>query len=88
MELRQKAGELVNQTYYQGQSFLVKRAGQVMVAIIPASEYREVQRIKQESRDRFFATTDEVRQRVSKSGVSDKELQNDIDEAVAESRKA
>ncbi len=87
MQARQRFGELLDKGFYQGRSFLVERAGKVMVAIIPATEYQQLQRLKTEARESFFTTTKELRNRVAQSRLRDEDIQALIDEAVMEVRR-
>ncbi|MHB8625524.1 MAG: type II toxin-antitoxin system prevent-host-death family antitoxin [Aggregatilineales bacterium] len=86
MKLRQQAGEVVNQTYYRGRSFVVERAGIPVAVIIPPTEYDDLQRMKREARNDFFAMTEQLRERLAQSGATEEELQAEITEAIAQVR--
>jgi prevent-host-death family protein len=64
-EARRRFGELLDKADYRRESFLIERAGQAKAAIVPISEYNEMQRMKQEAKKRLFARIDKVQKRLA-----------------------
>jgi prevent-host-death family protein len=77
-EARRKFGQLLEETYYQKDHFVVERSGRPMAAIVPIDDYHKWQRL---SKERVFAMLEEVWERTQ--SVPDEELQADIDLALA-----
>lgn len=59
LDARKKLGQLLEEVYYQGNQFIVERAGKPMAVVVPVEQYRQWK----ERRERFFAMVDEVRAR-------------------------
>jgi prevent-host-death family protein len=83
-EARRRFGELLDKADYRRESFLIERAGQAKAAIVPIGEYNEMQRMKQEARERLFTLVDEVQKRTS--AYDPNEVQAAIDEAIEATR--
>ena len=80
IEARKRFGELLDKTFYRGESFIVERAGEPKAAIVPVREYEELQRRKKIARERFWEMTETLRKRTSQ--YDPKEIQAAIDEAI------
>lgn len=74
---RQRLGQLLEETYYRGDVFIIERAGRPMAAVVPIDQYRQWQ----QRREEFFAMIEEVQQRTRKEPPD--ELEAAITEAVA-----
>ena len=59
LNARRKLGQLLEEVFYQGNRFIVERAGKPMAVVIPVSQYRQWR----ERKEQFFATIDEARER-------------------------
>ena len=62
MDLRKEPGRFLDRVSYRGESFLIERAGEPKAVLVPVRDYREMKRLKQVSKDRFFGLTKELRQ--------------------------
>ena len=80
VQARKQFGQLLDKAYYRRESFVVARAGEPRAVIVPLPEYADMQRRKQEAKERFFAMTDELRTRFAKEDP--KKVQQAIDEAI------
>lgn len=80
IEARRRFGELLDKTYYRGESFIVERAGEPKAAIVPIREYEELQRQKKMAKEQFWAMTQEMRKRTIQYDAQ--EIQAAIDEAI------
>ena len=65
MDLRSQPGTFLDRVFYRNESIVIERAGEPKAVIIPLREYRDFQRRKQEARMRFWAITEEIRQRLA-----------------------
>ena len=59
MAARRKLGQVLEEVYYQGNQFIVERAGKPMAVVVPLDQYQQWK----ERREQFFAMIDEVRGR-------------------------
>ncbi len=82
IEARRRFGELLDKTYYRGESFIVERAGEPKAAIVPVREYQELQRQKKAAKAQFWAMTQKIRKRIAK--YDPQEVQAAIDDAIEE----
>jgi len=56
-EARRKFGQLLEETFYQKDHFIVERSGRPMAVLVPVDDYQKWQRI---SKERVFALLEEV----------------------------
>tara|TARA_Y100000310_G_scaffold297633_1_gene330800 strand:- start:598 stop:885 length:288 start_codon:yes stop_codon:yes gene_type:complete len=82
MTARKKFGELLDETYYRDNEFVIKRADKPMAVLIPVNTYNQF--ISQRERD--FKVLDSVWGK--DLGVSQKEVEDDVAIAIKEVRKA
>ena len=85
MALRSQPGTVVDQVFYRNTSIIIQRAGKPRAVIVPLREYADMQRRKQEARERLFALIDDVQARTAHYDPDD--VQQAIDEAVEAVRK-
>lgn len=66
LKARKNLGQLLEQVYYQGDKYVIERAGRPMAAVVPIWQLEEWQKL----RERFFGMVAEVQQK-NKSVKSD-----------------
>ena len=76
LDARKRLGQLLEEVFYQGNQFIVERAGKPMAVVIPISQYRQWK----DKRERFFAMIDEARAR--NEGTSPEIIEAEVEEAV------
>lgn len=79
---RQSLGRLLEEAYYQGNSFVIERANRPMAAVIPIEQYHQWQM----RREQFFALINQVQEGTRQIPVA--ELEDAIGEAVSAVKKA
>ncbi len=79
-ELHQKLGELLDGVYHNGDRLIVKRADTPLAAIVPIEAYEKML----QQRAQAFSVLDRIWEKVP--GVSEEEAQDDIEQAIAETR--
>jgi prevent-host-death family protein len=84
MDLRRESGTLLDRADYRRESFVIERAGKPKAVLVPYSEFEQLQRIRQEAENRFFATVDEMREAFS--DMSEQDIDTLVDEAVQSAR--
>jgi len=62
MEFWKEPGSVLDRVDYRNEAFIVKRAGKAKAAIIPIREYEQLQRIRQEAKNRFWDMTQELQE--------------------------
>ena len=82
MTARQQFGQILEETFYRGNQYVVERAGRPMAAIVPIEQYRQWQ----QRRADFFALVDQAQERTRQ--VPPDELEAVIGEAVAAAKAA
>jgi len=82
MTARQQFGQILEETFYRGNQYVVERAGRPMAAIVPIEQYRQWQ----QRRADFFALVDQAQER-TRQAPSD-ELEAVMGEAVAAAKAA
>ncbi len=80
IELQQKFVELLNGVYHNGDQLIIKNANKPLAAIVPIEIYDRL--IKQ--REEAFSVLDRIWEKVPK--VSEEEAQDDIEQAIDETR--
>jgi prevent-host-death family protein len=78
---RKNLGQLLEQTFYLGDEFIIERAGKPMAVLISVQEYERWQK----QRETDFAVFDEVRAEAA-DAAPDK-VGREVDQALAEIRK-
>ena len=81
LEARKKLGQVLEEVFYQGNQFIVERAGKPMAVVVPVSQYRKWK----ERREQFFAMIDEVRER--NKDIPSEVIEAEVEEAVREVRR-
>jgi prevent-host-death family protein len=84
MDLRKGAGTFLDRVDLRGERFIVERAGKPKAVIISVAEYEQVERLRREAKERFFAQVDEMR--AAFADVDPKEAERVIVEAIEASR--
>jgi prevent-host-death family protein len=79
---RRRLGQLLEETYYRGDVFIIERACRPMAAMVPIEQYRQWQQRLAE----FLAMIDQVQERTRE--VSPEELEAAIAEAVTAAKTA
>ena len=77
MTARKQFGQILEETHYRGDTFIIERAGRPMAAMIPIEQYQQWR----QRRSDFFATIERVQERTGR--VQTEELEAAISEAVA-----
>jgi prevent-host-death family protein len=86
MALRKESGKFLDQVDFRNQRFLVQRAGKPKAVLISLQEYEQLERQKQVAQDRFWAVTENLRERVAK--YDPREVEVAIDEAITAVRQS
>lgn len=76
MEVRKNLGRLLEETYYQGNVFVIQRATKPMAVLVPLEQYQQWQL----RREQLFTLIDQVQERTRQLPVT--ELKDTIAEAV------
>jgi len=76
LKARQNLGKLLEEVYYQGDQFIIERAGKAMAAVVPLWQLEEWQK----RRERLFATVEDVHQRNQK--VKPDMIERDVQDAL------
>ena len=76
LKARQNLGQLLEKVFYQGDQFIVERAGRPMAAVVPLWQLEEWQK----RRDRFFSAVDELSQK--NEAVDPESVEQDVADAV------
>lgn len=77
-EARRRFGQLLEEAFYQKDSFVVERSGRPMAVIVPVDEYQKWHRL---AKERVFLMLEEVWQRTQ--GIPAEELEADLEQALA-----
>lgn len=76
LDARKRLGQLLEEVYYQGNQFIVERAGKPMAVVIPIGQYQQWK----DRRERFFAMVDEARAR--NAATPPEMIEAEVQEAV------
>ncbi len=80
MDLRRESGTLLDRADYRNESFVIERAGKPKAVLVPYSEFEQLQRIRQEARERYFASVGTMREAFS--DLPEEEINALVEEAV------
>ena len=76
LKARQNLGKLLEEVYYQGDQFIIERAGKTMAAVVPLWQLEEWQK----RRERLFAAVEDVQQLNQK--VKPDMIERDVQDAL------
>ncbi len=76
LKARQNLGQILEEVYYQGDQFVIERAGKPMAAVVPLWQLEEWQ----QRREQFFAAVEDVQQRNHK--VKPETIEKEVREAI------
>jgi prevent-host-death family protein len=76
LKARQNFGQMLEEVYYQGDQFIIERAGKPMAAVVPLWQLEEWQK----RRGQFFAAVEEVRQQ--NQDVKPEVIEQEVREAI------
>ncbi len=76
MNARQKFGQMLEEAFYRGDTFIVERAGKPMAAIVSIEQYQQWQA----EREVFFDRITKIQERMGEYDAS--EIETEIAEAV------
>ena len=76
LKARQNLGKLLEEVYYQGDQFIIERAGKAMAAVVPLWQLEEWQ----QRRERLFAAVEDVHQLNQK--VKPDMIERDVQDAL------
>ena len=76
LKARKNLGQLLEEVYYQGDKYVIERAGRPMAAVVPIWQLEEWQKL----RARFFGMVAEVQQR--NKGVKSEVIEGEVQAAV------
>lgn len=76
LKIRGNLGELLEEVYYRGEEFIVKRGKKPMAVLVPVEEFENFKR----QRESDMTIFDKIREKVP--ARSDAELESDIEDAL------
>jgi len=76
MDARRNFGQMLEETYYRGDVFVIRRAAKPMAALVPLEQYNQWKL----RREQFFALIDQVQERTRQ--IPPDELEKSISEAT------
>ncbi len=81
LKVRKSLGEILEEVYYRGEEYIIKRGNKPMAVLIPVIEFDNFK--KQRLKD--MQVFDKIRERAK--GIPSKEIEADVQEAVRAARK-
>jgi prevent-host-death family protein len=81
LKIRKSLGEILEEVYYRGEEYIIKRGNKPMAVLIPVTEFDNFK--KQRLKD--MQVFDKIRERAK--GFPLKEIEADVQEAVRAARK-
>jgi prevent-host-death family protein len=81
LDARRRLGQVLEEVFYQGNQFIVERAGKPMAVVVPIRQYRQWK----EKREQFFAAIDRVRE--SNKDIPLDVIEAEVEEAIHDVRK-
>lgn len=80
LELRDKLGQILEESYYRGDQFIIARRGKPMAALVPIAEYEKWLRDKEE----FFSIVEKTWE--ANKGLDHGQIERDINQVIREQR--
>ncbi|MCL5024102.1 MAG: type II toxin-antitoxin system Phd/YefM family antitoxin [Nitrospirae bacterium] len=81
LKIRQSLGEILEEVYYKGEEFIIKRGRKPMAVLIPIDEFDSLKR----QREKDMQVLSRIRGKTK--AASAKEIEKDVEEAVKAVRK-
>lgn len=81
LKVRQNLGQLINEIYYRGDEFIIKRAGKPMAALVTVEDYEKLNALKK----KYFQVFDRIQ--AKNIAASFDEVVKDITEAIKKVRR-
>ncbi len=81
LDIRKSLGSILEEVYYKGEEFVIKRGRKPMAVLIPVAEFDNFKKQKQQDMQVFKT----IRGRAK--GIESKEVERDVEEAVRAVRK-
>ncbi|OGW43504.1 MAG: hypothetical protein A2Y66_08115 [Nitrospirae bacterium RBG_13_41_22] len=81
LKIRKSLGEILEEVYYRGEEYIIKRGKKPMAVLIPVTEFDNLKKQRQKDMQVF----NKIRERAK--GIPSKEIQADVEEAVRAARK-
>ena len=76
LKVRQNLGQLINEIYYRGDEFIIKRAGKPMAALVTIEDYQKLTALKK----KYFKVFDRIQ--AKNIAASFDEVVKDVTEAI------
>ncbi len=80
LKVRQNLGQLINEIYYRGDEFIIKRAGKPMAALVTIEDYQKLIALKK----KYFKVFDSIQ--AKNIAASFDEVAKDVAEAIRKVR--
>ena len=81
LKIRKSLGEILEEVYYRGEKYIIKRGKKPMAVLIPINEFDNFKKQRQKDMQVF----DKIRERAK--GIPSKEIEADVQGAVRVARK-
>jgi prevent-host-death family protein len=81
LKIRKSLGEILEEVYYRGEEYIIKRGKKPMAVLIPINEFDNFKKQRQKDMQVF----DKIRERAK--GIPSKEIEADVQAAVRATRK-
>ena len=81
LDIRKSLGSILEEVYYKGEEFVIKRGRKPMAVLIPVAEFDNFKKQKRQDMQIFKTIRERAR------GIESKEIEKDVEEAVKAVRK-
>lgn len=81
LKIRKSLGEILEEVFYRGEEYIIKRGKKPMAVLIPVTEFDNFKKQKRQDMQVFKT----IRERAK--GIQSKEIEADVEEAVRAVRK-
>jgi len=81
LDIRKSLGSILEEVYYKGEEFIIKRGRKPMAVLIPVAEFDNFKKQKRQDMQVFKTIRERAR------GIESKEIEKDVAEAVKAVRK-
>lgn len=85
MDLRKESGRFLDRVDLRRETFVIERSGKPKAVLVPIQEFEQMNRIKDEAKERLFEMMDELHERTAH--IPPEILEKEIAEAIAAVRR-